>query len=493
MKEASSAAATRNLDKRSGAGKPVEGLARRSKLTLQKANDMQVTQTLSEGLKQEFKVVLPADALAAKLDSQLVEMRAKAQIKGFRPGKAPLSHLKKLYGKSLMSEVLQEAVNEANRKIVDDNKLRVAAEPKLDFPGGQEEVEKALQAAGDFSFVVTFETLPNFELGSFDDISLERPIAPVTDEDIEKSVQALAERIREYEPKAEGAKAEKNDKLTIDFTGKLDGEPFEGGTGGDVDLVLGSNSFIPGFEDQLEGAAASDQRIVKVRFPDDYSVKNLAGKEAEFDVTVKSVEAPKASEIDDEFAKKYGFESLDDLKKAVRGNLEADFDKASRDKFKRALLDALDARYKFDLPASLVENEFEGIWREYEAEQKRAGQTGSDADKSEDEIRVEYRAIAERRVRLGLVLAEIGQKAGVTVEEKDLTDAVVERARQFPGQEKEVWEFYRKNEQALASLRAPIYEERVVAHLAGIVKVADKTVTREELFADDEETPSAAA
>ena len=455
---------------------------------------MQVTQTLSEGLKQEFKVVLPAGDLAAKLETQLAEMRAKAQIKGFRPGKAPISHLKKLYGKSLMSEVLQEAVNEANRKIVDDNKLRIAAEPKLDFPGGQDEVEKALEAAGDFSFVVTFETLPSFELGSFDDISLERPIAPVTDEDIEKSIQALVDRVREYEPKPEGAKAEKGDKLTIDFTGKLDGVAFEGGTGGDVDLVLGSGSFIPGFEDQLDGAAAGEQRLVKVRFPDEYSAKNLAGKDAEFDVTVKALEAPKAAEIDDEFAKKYGFELLDALKTAVRGNLEADFEKASRDKFKRALLDALDARYKFDLPSSLVENEFAGIWREYEAERQRAGQAETEANKNEDETRAEYRAIAERRVRLGLVLAEIGQKAGVTVEEKDLTDAVVERARQFPGQEKEVWDFYRKNENALASLRAPIYEERVVAHLAGIIGVSEKIVTREELFAEeDEEKPSAAA
>ena len=454
---------------------------------------MQVTQTLSEGLKQEFKVVLPAGDLAAKLDAQLAEMRAKAQIKGFRPGKAPISHLKKLYGKNLMGEVLQEAVNEANRKIVDDNKLRVAAEPKLDFPGGQDEVEKALQAAGDFSFVVTFETLPSFELGSFDDISLERPVAAVTEEDIAKSLQTLADRAREFEPKAEGAKAEKDDKLTIDFSGKLDGVAFEGGTGGDVDLVLGSNSFIPGFEDQLEGAAAGEQRLVKVRFPDDYSAKHLAGKDAEFDVTVKSMSAPKAQVIDEEFAKKYGFDLLEALRTAVRSNLEADFEKASREKFKRALLDVLDAKYKFDLPPSLVENEFAGIWREYEAERKRAGAAISDEGKSEDETRAEYRAIAERRVRLGLVLAEIGQKAGVTVEEKDLTDAVVERARQFPGQEKEVWDFYRKNEQALASLRAPIYEERVVAHLAGIVKVDEKTVTRDELFADDDEEKPAAA
>jgi trigger factor len=448
---------------------------------------MQVTQTLSEGLKREFKVVLPAGDLAAKLETQLQEMRAKAQIKGFRPGKAPVSHLKKLYGKSLMGEVLQEAVNEANRKILEENQLRVAMEPKLDFPA-QEEVEKALEAAGDFSFVVSFETLPTFEIGTLDDISLEKPVAPVTDEDVQSAIEKLAERIREFEPKAEeGAKAEKGDKVTIDFTGKLDGVPFEGGTGGDIDLVLGSGSFIPGFEEQLEGVATGDQPVVKVTFPENYSAQNLAGKEAEFDVVVKAIGAPKVQAVDDEFAKKYGFDSLDAFKEAVRGNIEADFDKASRDKLKRALLDALDVRYSFELPQGLVDQEFESIWREFEAERKRAGKTATDEGKSEDELRAEYRAIAERRVRLGLVLAEIGQRAGVKVEEKDLTDAVIERARQFPGQEKQVWDFYRNNEAALAQLRAPIYEERVVAHLSGVIKIADKTVTREELFAEDED------
>ncbi len=463
-------------------------------MKLQKANDMQVTQTLSEGLKQEFKVVLPAAELAEKLESQLSEMRAKAQIKGFRPGKAPISYLKKVYGKNIMGEVLQEAVNDANRKIVEEHKLRIAMEPKLDFPGGQDEVEKALEAAGDFSFVVTFETLPAFELGSFDDISLERPVTPVTDADVDKSIQQLAERVREFEPKAEGAKSEKGDKVTLDFTGKLDGVPFEGGAGGDVDLVLGSGMFIPGFEEQLEGVAVGDQRVVKVRFPDDYSAKNLAGKDAEFDVTVKGVAAPKPQEIDDEFAKKYGFESLAEFQSAIRANLEADFAKASRSKLKRALLDALDKKYSFDLPAGLVEQEFASIMQQVEAENSRTGKPLAEEGKTEDEVKAEYRAIATRRVRLGLVLAEIGQGAGVKVEDKDLTEAVIERARQFPGQEKQVWDFYRNNEQALAQLRAPIYEERVVDHLASLIKIIDKTVSREELFAedDDEETPAAA-
>ncbi|MBM3625818.1 MAG: trigger factor, partial [Alphaproteobacteria bacterium] len=386
---------------------------------------MQVTQTSSQGLKQEYKVVLPAGELAAKLTAQLTELQAKSQIKGFRPGKAPLGHLRKLYGKSIMGDVLQEAVNDANRKIVEDNELRVAFEPRVDFPGGQEEVERALLAEGDFSYVVTFETLPKFEIGTFDDISLERPVAQVADEDIEKALQSLADRAQEFEAKSEGAKAEKGDKLTIDFTGKLDGEPFEGGSGGDVDLVLGAGTFIPGFEEQLEGAAVGEPRVVKVRFPDDYAAKQLAGKDAEFDVTVKSVSAPRTLGLDEELAKKYGFESLEAMKTAVRGNIEADFDKASREKMKRALLDSLDSRYSFELPESLVEQEFANIWGQHEQESKQAGRSVAEDGKSEEETKAEFRKIAERRVRLGLVLAEIGKSADVKVDEKDLTDAVV--------------------------------------------------------------------
>ncbi|PPD45820.1 MAG: trigger factor [Methylocystis sp.] len=448
---------------------------------------MQVTQTSSQGLKQEFKVVLPAGDLAAKLAAQLADVQAKAQIKSFRPGKAPIGHLKKLYGKSIMGDVLQEAVNEANRKIVEDNQLRIAVEPKLEFPGGQEEVERALEADGDFAFTVTFETLPAIEIGSFDDIALERPVAEVSEDDIASALKNLADRAQEFEAREEGAKAETGDKLTIDFTGKLDGVPFEGGTGGDIDLVLGSNTFIPGFEDQLAGAAAGEQRVVKVTFPADYSAAHLAGKDAEFDVTVKAVAAAKSLEIGEELATKYGFENFEAMKEAVKGNLEADFHKVSRDKLKRALLDALDSRYSFELPETLVEQEFNNIWGQHEAESRRTGQPLAEEGKTEDETKAEFRKIAERRVRLGLVLAEIGQGAGVKVEDKDLTEALVERARMFPGQEKQVWDFYRNNEQALAQLRAPIYEERVVDHISKLIKIADKTVSREELFKEEDE------
>jgi trigger factor len=448
---------------------------------------MQVTQTLTEGLKREFKVVLPASELSAKLQSQLDELKSKAQIKGFRPGKAPISYLKRVYGKGIMGEVLQEAVNEANRKIVEEHKLRIALEPSLDFPGGQAEVEKALEAEGDFSYLVAFETLPEIEIGSFDDISLERPVTEVSDADVDKALDGLADRAREYEAKGEDAKAAKGDKITIDFTGRLDGVPFEGGTGGDVDLVLGSGSFIPGFEDQLEGAGVGEQRPVKVRFPEDYGAASLAGRDAEFEVTVKALAAPKAQEIDEAFAKKFGFESVADLQTAIRANIEADYAKASRNKLKRALLDALDRKFSFELPQGLVDQEFSGIWEQLQTERKRAGKSFEEEGKTEEETRAEYRAIAERRVRLGLVLAEIGQGAGVKVEDKDVTDALVERARAFPGQEQQVWDYYRNNAQALAQIRAPLYEERVVDHLTKLIKITDKAVPREELFAEDEE------
>jgi trigger factor len=449
---------------------------------------MEVTQTLSQGLKHEFKVVLPAGELAAKLETQLVEMRTKAQIKGFRPGKAPTSYLKKIYGKSLMSEVLQDAVNEANRKIVEDNGLRVALEPKLDFPGGQDEVEKALEAEGDFSYSVAFEVLPTIEVGSFDDLSIERLVAEVSDEDVSKAIGQLAERIREFEPKAgDDAKAAKGDRVTLDFSGKLDGEPFEGGTGGDIDLVLGSSTFIPGFEDQIEGAGVGEQRVVKVKFPDDYGVPKLAGRDAEFDATIKAIAAPKELPIDDAFAVKYGFETLDALKAAVRGNIEADFGKASRNKMKRTLLDALDKKYSFELPEGLVTQEFDTIWTQLDHERRAAGKTFEEEGTTEEAAKAEYRRIAERRVRLGLVLAEIGQGAGVKVEDKDVTDALVERVRQFPGREKEVWDFYRNNPQALAQIRAPLYEEQVVDYLVTKIGVSDKKVTREELLKADED------
>jgi trigger factor len=447
---------------------------------------MQVTETSSAGLKREFKVVLQADELAAKLETQLADLKGKVRINGFRPGKVPVAHLKRVYGRSIMGDVVQEAVTEANRKIVEENALRLAIEPRFDFPGGQGEMEKVMEAKGDLAFTVAFETLPKFEVSSFEDVSLERLVADVPESEIEQVLDRMGSQNRTYTPK-EGA-AEKGDKLAIDFVGKIDGEPFEGGTGTDVDVILGSNTFIPGFEGQVLGMKAGDSRTINVRFPDNYLAPNLAGKEATFDVTAKAVAAPGELAIDDAFAKGFNFDSLEAMKSAIRGNLESEWGRASREKLKRALLDALDKKYSFELPAGLVDQEFEAIWRQVVADQAQSGKSFADEGTTEEEARAEYRRIAERRVRLGLLLAEVGEKAGVKVDDNEVTQALVQRARAFPGQEQQIWEHYRKNPQALAELRAPIFEDKVVDHIIGQANVSDRKVDKDELFRMEEDT-----
>jgi len=448
---------------------------------------MQVTETLSQGLKRAYKVVLPAQDLAARLDGQLSEMKDKARINGFRPGKVPVAHLRKIYGKSVMADVVQNAVNEVNRKIIDDNGFRLAGEPKIAFPEDQAEVERALEAQGDLAYTVDIEVLPKFEIGTFDDIALERPVYTSSESEIDEALVRMGERNRPFEPVADDRAAASGDKVTIDFVGKIDGVAFEGGTGADHELVLGSGSFIPGFEDQLIGAKVGQTPIVKVSFPADYGAAHLAGKEAHFDVTVKALAAPGEVKIDDEFAKGFGLENMDKLKEAIRGNLDGEYIRMSREKLKRALLDALDGRYSFDLPQGLVEAEFNGIWQQVEAEQKRTGKSFIDEGTTEEAARADYRKIAERRVRLGLLLAEVGEKSEVKVTDDELSAALVERIKQFPGQEKAVWDYYRNNAEALASVRAPLYEEKVVDYILGKTKVTDKPVSKDELMKQDDD------
>jgi trigger factor len=454
---------------------------------------MQVTETLSQGLKREFKVVLPASELVARLDGQLAEMKEKVRIKGFRPGKVPTWHLKRVYGRGVMAEVMQNAVTEANRKIVEDNALRLALEPKVDFPTDPEEMERAFEAKGDLAFTVALEVLPKVEPGSFEDIALERPMAEVTEADVDRALERVVSQNQTYSPKTgDDAAAAEGDQVTIDFTGTIDGEPFAGGTGTDIAVVLGSKSFLPGFEDQLVGIKPGETRQVKAAFPPDYGDAKLAGKDAEFSVAAKSVAVADALPVDDELAKRYGFETLAALRDALRKTAEREYAKASRDKVKRRLLDILDQRYAFDLPQSLVDQEFANIWSQVEAEAKQTGRTFEDEGTTEEAARAEYRRIAERRVRLGLLLAEVGEKAGVKIEDDEMTRAIIERARSFPGQEKTVWDYYRKNPKALAELRAPLFEEKVVDHILGLAKVTDVPVSREALFAVEEGEPEAA-
>jgi trigger factor len=450
-----------------------------------KANQtMQVTETLSQGLKREFKVVLPATELEQRLTSELTTLKDRVRINGFRPGKVPVAHLRRVYGRSVMADVVQNAVNEANRKIVDENNLKLALEPQVQFPESQEEVQQAMDAKADLAFTVALEVLPTFDLVDLSDVSVKKPVVEATDTEINESLERMAKQNRSFEPKS--GKAAEGDRVVVDFVGRIDGAEFEGGKGEDIRVELGSNTFIPGFEDQLVGLEAGETRLVKVTFPENYLAAHLAGKAAEFDVTVKEVQAPGELKIDDELAKGFGMESLDKLKDAVRGAIQRDFDAQSRRKLKKELLDALDAKYAFELPPSLVEQEFAAVWSQVVAEMKNTGKTFADEDTTEEEARAEYRKIAERRVRLGLVLAQIGEKADIKVADDEVTQALVERVRQYPGQEKQVWEFYRKNPQALAEIRAPLFEEKVVDHILSQVKVVDEPVSKEALFSDDE-------
>ena len=448
---------------------------------------MQVNQTNADGLKREFEIVLPAQDLSSRMDGQLSEMQAKARIKGFRPGKVPVAHLKRLYGRSIMAEVLQQAVEDARKKMIEENGLRVAGEPRFDVDGGGNVLEQALEAKGDLRFKVALEVLPKVEIGSLDDIAVEKLVAEVPDEEVDRFIKMIADQNRAYTPKEDGAVAATGDKVTVDFVGKVDDETFEGGTGSDVDLVLGSNSFIPGFEEQVVGMGVGESRTIAVTFPADYGAAELAGKAANFGVTVKSIAAPGALAIDDEFAKGFGLESVDKLKESVRGNIEREYGSASRAKWKRALLDTLDKRYSFDLPQGLVEQEFAQIWNQVEAESKRTGKSFADEGTTEEAARADYRGIAERRVRLGLVLAEIGEKGGITVTQEEMTQALMERVRQYPGEEKQVYDFFRNNPQMMAQIQAPLFEDKVIDHILTKAQVTERMVTREELTAPDEE------
>ena len=445
---------------------------------------MQVTETLSQGLKREFKVVLPATELEERLTSELATLKDRVRINGFRPGKVPVGHLRRVYGRSVMADVLQNAVNEANRKIVEDNSLKLALEPQVQFPENKDEVEKAMDAKGDLAFTVALEVLPVFELADLSDVSVKKPVAEVSDAEVNESLERMAKQNRAFETK-EGAAVD-GDRVVVDFVGRIDGTEFEGGKAEDIRVEIGSNTFIPGFEDQLLGVKAGDTKLVKVTFPENYLAPHLAGKDAEFDVTVKEVEAPGELKIDDELAKGFGMESLDKLKEAIRGAIQRDFDAQSRRKVKKELLDALDAKYSFELPPSLVEQEFAAVWAQVEGDMKSNNRTFADEGTTEDEARAEYRKIAERRVRLGLVLAQIGEKSDIKISDDEVTQALVERVRQYPGQEQQVWEFYQKNPQALAEIRAPLFEEKVVDQILSQVKVDDETVSKEALFSDED-------
>ena len=456
---------------------------------------MDVTELKNEGLAREFKVVIPAADLQAKLDTRLEELARNARIPGFRPGKVPVAHIRKLYGRQAMAELIDEAIKESMDKLLSERDERPAMQPQVNLVDGedQEKVNAVIEGKADLAYTMSYEVTPRVEVKDLSGIELTRFKVKVPEEDIDKALEDIARQFRDFSEKPAKARAEKGDRLTISFVGRIDGEEFEGGKADDTPLELGSGQFIPGFEDQLIGARASDEVIVKVTFPEDYGVEKLAGKEAEFTVNVKSIETPGEAKVDDSLAQKLGMKDLEELRQRVREQAGAEFENMSWTQLKRDVLDAIDAQYDFELPKALVDSEFEIIWHSLVHQMEEDGETFESSGTSEEEAREEYRQIAERRVRLGLVLGTIGEQAGVSVSNEEMQQALIERARQFPGQEQQVFDFYKNNPDALMELRGPLFENKTIEHIVEQAKVTEKEVTREEmekmLAEDDGETP----
>ena len=447
---------------------------------------MQVTETLSEGLKREYKVVVPASELDAKVNARLDELKDRVRINGFRPGKVPVTHLKRMYGRSAMAEVIEATVRDTNNQIVSEHGYKLAADPKVTLPTDEGAIEQLIAGKTDLNYTMALEIVPPITLGDFKSIKLTRLTADVTDAEVDQGITRIVDQNKPYTARPAGEQAAKDDRVTISFAGTIDGKPFEGGSGDDAAVLIGSNTFIPGFEDQLIGITSGESRTLNVTFPAHYMKEDLAGKAAEFVVTAKSIEAPGKVTPDDDFAKSLGLESIAKLRDAVKESISREHSAMSRQKLKRALLDQLDKLHKFDPPPTLVEDEFERVWKSVLSELETEHKTFADEGTTEEKAKAEYRAIAERRVRLGLVLAEIGEKNNITVSEDELSRAVMERARQFAGQEQRVWDYYRQNPQAVAALRAPIFEEKVVDFLVELAGVTDSKVSRDELYKEDD-------
>jgi trigger factor len=445
---------------------------------------MQIVEKSGEGLSRVYGVTVPMADLGERLDARIKEITPTLNIKGFRLGKVPQAHVRRLYGKALMSEVVQATLTETTQKVLTDNNLRPAGEPDL-TPDG--DIEAVMDGKADLAFNLAIDIMPDFQPVDAATLSLTKPVYVPTEKEVDEAVAELAKQNRTYEPRTgKTVKAKDGDQLVIDFLGRVDGVAFDGGTANDVELVLGSNQFIPGFEAQLVGAKVDADIIVKVTFPEDYQSKELAGKAAEFETKVKEVRAPVDSPADDAFAERLGIENLEKLKELIKGNLEGQYADASRFKLKRALLDVLDSKHDFPLPPKMVEAEFASIWDQVQQDKESGGLPAEDAEKTDDQLQKEYRKIAERRVRLGLILAEIGRANNVQVTEQELNEAIRREAMKYGPQAQEVFNLLRENQNAQAQLRAPIFEDKVVDLIVAQAKVKDKKVSKDELMKEDD-------
>jgi len=442
---------------------------------------MQVTETLNEGLKRKLSLVIPKSDLTTRLQTRLGELKNQANIKGFRPGKVPESYLKKVYGKSAMAEVMQDAINATVGNALTERSERAASQPKVDLPEDQGTINKVLDGESDLAFDVSYEVLPAVALMDFSSLKLDKPVVDVTDADVDSEMQRVFRQNRGYEPKPDDGVVAEGDNLGITFEGKIKGKPFQGGSSDHAHLIVGAGEFIPGFEEQLVGMKKGETKQIEVTFPKDYNREELQGKKATFDVSILHIDAPVAGELNDEFATKLGLENLDGLRSAVREQMTAALASMSRQAVKRQILDALDEGHKFDVPQQLVDAEFDTIWQRVEHEVKDHGRSFEDEGTTEAEAREQYRKIAERRVRLGLVVAEIGNQNKVEVTEDEHQQALIAEVRRFPGQEQQVYDYYRKNPQALAGLRAPVFENKVVDFVGEKATQTEKKMNREEL------------
>lgn len=445
---------------------------------------MQIVEKSGEGLSRVYGVTVPVADLNERLEARIVEIMPQLNIKGFRPGKVPAAHVRRVHGKALMAEVVEQTISETTQKVLEDNKLRPASEPDLKPEG---DIAQVIDGKADLSYEISLEIMPEFEPTDLSKIALTRPVYEPTDAEVDEALDELAKQSRTYEPRTgKSLKAKDGDQLLIDFVGRIDGEAFQGGTAEDSELVLGSGQFIPGFEDQLVGAKPGDEVIVKVAFPADYQAANLAGKDAEFTTTVKEVRAPVDAKADDALAERLGVENLEKLKELLKQNLESQYTGASRFKLKRALLDVLDEKHDFPLPPKMVEAEFNAIWQQVQADKDRGGLPPEDAEKSDDQLQTEYRKIAERRVRLGTVLAEIGRINNVQVTDQELLDAMRQEAMRYGQQAQQIFDMFRQNAGMQAQLRAPIFEDKVVDLIVEKATVTDEKVSKDDLLKEDD-------
>ena len=445
---------------------------------------MQIVEKSGEGLSRVYGVTVPAADLAERLDARITEITPQLNIKGFRPGKVPPAHVRRVHGKALMAELVEQTITETTQKVLEENKLRPAGEPDLKPEGDLQDV---VDGKADLSFEIALEIMPEFDPVDPATLELVRPVYKPGDDEVDEALAELAKQNRSFEPRTgKTVKAKDGDQVTIDFVGKIDGEAFEGGSAEGAQLVLGSGSFIPGFEDQLVGAKPDTDVLVKVTFPEDYQAAHLAGKEAEFEVKVTAVSAPVDTVADDAFAEKLGIESLDKLKGLLRDNIEQQYVAASRCKLNPPLLDALDTKHDFPLSPKMVEAEFAAIWTQVQQDKAQESLPPEDADKTDEQLESEYRKIAERRVRLGLVLAENGRVNNVQVTEQELLEAMRQEAMRYGPQAQQVFDMFRQNPNAQAQLRAPIFEDKVVDLIVEKAKVEDKDVSKDELMAEDD-------